>query len=331
MGFTGSSGRPTRCLTSVSWRLSSHFAVAGRWNFPAPSSVFFRLLGGPPRVSVDLAASSISCEMDSSRALLIFAPLQSTSLLFRPGRVFADRLSWDFVPRAPVADITAGTVRCGATFAPPSTGFLGVHSREKVALSASVKASPDALISFRPGGFAPLRRFTPPFASLPKLRATCVAQDSWACCIPLPILGFAALVPAALDSPRRNPAKMPYCVAAALAFVPLLARLLETSRNRRCQLIRSFPSHRMTSTSRPCSSSWLVPPPDAFTPYAGPSSWVFVPSKVPRRTRSRKSAPRLDVRPTLHCRSAASQSLCWFQRSSPRLCRYSQRFARRQT
>jgi hypothetical protein len=47
-------------------------------------------------------------------------------------------------------------------------------------------------IAFRPHRFARSRRFAPPIAPLSRDFALLPAQDSRACCIPLPILGFAA-------------------------------------------------------------------------------------------------------------------------------------------
>jgi hypothetical protein len=46
---------------------------------------------------------------------------------------------------------------------------------------------------FRPRGFAPPRRFAPPLArGFTELPHRCRCEDSRACCIPLPILGFHA-------------------------------------------------------------------------------------------------------------------------------------------
>jgi len=65
-------------------------------------------------------------------------------------------------------------------------------------------------VSFRPRGFSPPRRLPP----LCRLRA---------CCIPLPILGSTALLPAVQDrTPRRIPRRQPFRVTAVVAPLPFL-------------------------------------------------------------------------------------------------------------
>jgi hypothetical protein len=77
--------------------------------------------------------------------------------------------------------------------APPST--CSPASTPAAALLPSLRSrSANLMIPFRPHRFARSRRFPPPIALLAQSFAPLLAQDSRACCIPLPILGFAAFL-----------------------------------------------------------------------------------------------------------------------------------------
>jgi hypothetical protein len=113
-------------------------------------------------------------------------------LTCRPGRV-SDLLSWDSSDKPSFACLTACTVswtvqtlrstwpgEVGCRDSPPPACLPSVHSPESTLLPT--RFGPEAAclgIVFRPRGFAPPRRLPP----LGRLRA---------CCIPLPVMGFAA-------------------------------------------------------------------------------------------------------------------------------------------
>jgi len=122
-----------------------------------------------------------------------FAPLQSTcfkgpdrwlpilSLGIRPGRASRRRHRCRSVGLQP--DLST----------PPSTSSPA--STPATALLPSLRSrSATFAIPFRPHRFARSRRFSPPIAPFTRGFAPLLAQDSRACCIPLPILGFAAFL-----------------------------------------------------------------------------------------------------------------------------------------
>lgn len=113
-------------------------------------------------------------------------------LTCRPGRI-TDRLSWDSSRqtdlRALITCVMSGPCRpcglrgpakLGCRDAPPPTCLPSVHSPESTLLPT--RFGPEAAclgIPFRPRGFTPPRRLPP-------------LGRSRACCIPLPVMGFAA-------------------------------------------------------------------------------------------------------------------------------------------
>jgi hypothetical protein len=122
-----------------------------------------------------------------------FAPLQSScfkcpdrwfptlSLGIRPGCAFRRRHRCRSVGRQPYLS------------APPST--CSPASTPAQALLPSLRSrSATFAIPFRPHRFARSRRFSPPIAPFARSFAPLLAQDSRACCIPLPILGFVAFL-----------------------------------------------------------------------------------------------------------------------------------------
>jgi len=119
-----------------------------------------------------------------------FAPLQSSgfqcpgrwlptnSLGIRPGSAHHRRHCCRSDAREP--DLSA----------PPSTSSPA--STPAVTLLPSLRSrGANLAIPFRPHRFSRSRRLTPPIALLAQAFAPLLAQDSRACCIPLPILGFA--------------------------------------------------------------------------------------------------------------------------------------------
>jgi hypothetical protein len=113
-------------------------------------------------------------------------------LTCRPGRI-TDRLSWDSSRqtdlRALITCVMSGPCRpcglrgpakLGCRDPPPPTCLPSVHSPESTLLPT--RFGPEAAclgIPFRPRGFTPPRRLPP-------------LGRSRACCIPLPVMGFAA-------------------------------------------------------------------------------------------------------------------------------------------
>ena len=96
-------------------------------------------------------------------------------------------------------------------------------------------------VSFRPRGFSPPRRLPP----LCRLRA---------CCIPLPILGSTALLPAVQDrTPRRIPRRQPLRVTAVVAPLPFLPA------SRPCSVVESGVAARRCQLTMTRSSLGFVP------------------------------------------------------------------------
>jgi len=122
--------------------------------------------------------------------------LRSTpEFLFQiPRSVVSDPLSWDssrlrFCRRHCCRSV--GLQPDPAT--PPST-CSPASTPASASLPSLRSRSATFTIPFRPHRFARSRRFSPPIAPFARSFAPSLAQDSRACCIPLPILGFAAFL-----------------------------------------------------------------------------------------------------------------------------------------
>jgi hypothetical protein len=147
---------------------------SGSFAFPAPRSslpVAWRDLRGFP--SRRRLRRSTSRPIAGSRPSSLRSPNEPDDIavvgLERPRSVRADHLSWDSYGRDRPGALPS-TPACAGPFGHPSVST----SRSIAAASVRRLRPPDV---FRPRGFAPPRRFSPP-------------MDSRACCIPLPIVGF---------------------------------------------------------------------------------------------------------------------------------------------
>jgi len=139
---------------------------------------------------------------DSERTLGSWLPCRV--LTCRPGRI-SDLLSWDSSRRTDLRALTTrvvsgpcrpcgrrGPAKLGCRDTPPPTSLPSVHSPESSLLPTRFGPEATCLgILFRPRGFAPPRRLPP-------------LGRSRACCIPLPVMGFAAFP--ALGFPTVQPA-----------------------------------------------------------------------------------------------------------------------------
>jgi hypothetical protein len=167
---------------------SHHYAViaAGPWSFPAPSSalpVTRRALEGPDRAPS--SSRFTSRRLGSSPSTFVFAPLQSFADLprsvLRPSSLGIRPVQCRCEHRCP-------SVRC------PTRSPLHRHAPWRPLPARRRAFGPGSTrprIPFRPRGFAPPRRFSPP--SAPK-RVDLSVRESRACCIPLPIVGFIAFL-----------------------------------------------------------------------------------------------------------------------------------------
>jgi len=155
--------------------------------------------------------------------------------------------------------------RCGGR---PSIDMLLAHPLQPPTLAGPWRrfeaTSPE--IPFRPRGFAPPRRF-PPRAELR------------ACCIPLPILGFAAFPYRSRRLPKQGrrsgtfpqrnshpsketPRRQPHRVTAAVALLPLARRASRRPfRDACCQDCVGTPPFTVASASGPCSATESVTAP----------------------------------------------------------------------
>ena len=240
------------------------------WSFPPPPWPC-----ASPRGLRGLPGVTASGNEFPDLALLVLAPLQSPCSALvgsnespRP----PDLLSWDS-SRARSRELSPPFHRHDPRASTP-TGHR---------CPASASEEPTSEVLFRPRGFAPPRRF-PPLA------------DSRACCIPQPVVGFAAFPtrrsghgtvrrppvqhrrrhPRDVISypPKNSPRRQPHRVTAAVALLPFL---------------------RLQGLA-PSSSPYLPPtiagrheacPPMGFVPLQGPS----MPRDQPRRDISEHTAP----------------------------------------
>lgn len=127
-------------------------------------------------------------------ALVSFAPLQS-SRSNQPRSGVADHLSWDS-SRALPPPPTSLPERCSShrSFSAPPSTSSPASTPAPTSLPSLRSRSANSVIPFRPHRFARSRRFTPPFVPLARGSCPLLGWDSRACCIPLPILGFAAFL-----------------------------------------------------------------------------------------------------------------------------------------
>jgi hypothetical protein len=241
---------------------------SGSLAFPAPSWAS-AVAGRPSRCSahraphavpknrkrVDLRGLRSSPEPPLCTDLAIRAP--------RPGRTSAASLGIRAEGAFSSTPPTVSPLHRPAARASTPTGLQAARLRRRGATLA---------VPFRPRGFSPPRRLPP-------------LDRSRACCIPLPILGFAAfhrttrsirtttwvLRPSRPPrSPRRvsHPSKFPlrsqpYRVTAAVAPLVLVPRSRAAPRARRCQRARSSTVLQASSPSRLCSALGVrdAPPP----------------------------------------------------------------------
>jgi len=163
---------------------------SGSLVFPASSSTL--PVAWPALEAFRRSTPSPSCDVATAcriPALTNFAPLQSS--LLRPGRISRPPLVGFAPSSATVNDIAAATDSLPRTFAPPSTCSPASTPATDVATVRFGFGETSPNIACRPRGFAPPRRFTPPFAPSPGLPShLAMVRESRACCIPLPILGF---------------------------------------------------------------------------------------------------------------------------------------------
>lgn len=156
------------------------------------SELTVRLTSSPMPWSPSTSPSRRSyCYARRAPALVGFAPLQSSSSNALVGGFRPPLLG--FAPGAlTAADITAVAVLVAPDLpAPPS--ITSPASTPAATLLPSLRSrGANLAIPFRPHRFARSRRFPPPIAPLSRDFAPFLAQDSQACCILLPILGFAA-------------------------------------------------------------------------------------------------------------------------------------------
>jgi len=165
------------------------------------------------------------------------------------------------------------------------------------------------MIPFRPHRFARSRRFPPPIALLAQSFAPLLAQDSRACCIPLPILGFAAfrssfgwfLLPTLAisgrsaaghandaypqrgsypleDSPHPQPHRVSTTVA-SVVFASLVASIDSSSPLPASTFVSGL---HEASPSRRCSADGSVPAPAVSSMRPAYPPWALVPFKVLR-------------------------------------------------
>jgi hypothetical protein len=194
VGFTWSSRMLGGSILSNRTWIPRAPRVAGRWHFPAPSFAFavaglaFEGIAKlalpascdvgrrPPWPSLPSRAAASAREVCSVRRRV--APTLAEPCRFLPLVGF---VRWESAHRC-----------ASPPLAPPSTSRFGVHSRDPCGPLRRRGSHPRR--TFRPRGFAPPRRLPPP-------------ERSRACCIPLPILGFAAFPtrPPRFRADRRLP------------------------------------------------------------------------------------------------------------------------------
>jgi hypothetical protein len=160
-------------------------------SFPSPRASRHRRRhrGCPPhrRLAVRIATSD---ERRPSWASLLFRVLVPSpwSGVFRPPLL-------GFVPVALIApDIAAVAMLAVPDLSAPPSTSSPASTPTMTSLPPLWSRGANLAIAFRPHRFARSRRFSPPIAPLSRDFALLPAQDSRACCIPLPILGFAAFL-----------------------------------------------------------------------------------------------------------------------------------------
>lgn len=122
-----------------------------------------------------------------------FAPLQSVGSIARVGGFRPSLLGFVAESAHHRRHCCRSVARSPYLPAPPSTSSPA--STPATTLLPRLRSRGANLpITFRPHRFARSRRFAPPIAPLARDSAPSLAQDSRACCIPLPILGFAAFL-----------------------------------------------------------------------------------------------------------------------------------------
>ena len=202
------------------------------------------------------------------------------------------------------------------------------------------------MIPFRPHRFARSRRFPPPIALLAQGFAPLLAQDSRACCIPLPILGFAAFLSTlgwlrlptlaisgrcaaghasdaspqrgsypSEDSPRPQPCRVATIVA-SLVFASRAASIDASSPLPASTFVSGL---HEASPSRRCSADGSVPAHAVSSAFPAYPPWALVPFEVLRsRTKSLFVRGRSSsLRPKPKSERASLRSACWLRHTRP--------------
>jgi hypothetical protein len=164
------------------------------------------------------------CYARSAPALVSFAPLQSSgfqcpdrwlpinSLGIRPGCAPHRRHRCRSGSREP--DLLAPPSTSSPASTPTTTLLPPLRSR-----------GANLAIPFRPHRFSRSRRLSPPIALLAQSFAP-LAQDSRACCIPLPILGFATFLVVIRVDPAPHPGHCWSVCSGSREFRVLVARFI---------------------------------------------------------------------------------------------------------
>jgi hypothetical protein len=136
--------------------------------------------GGPSRSSAPRRRfiGITACEPSTHSS----APLRSTFLL--PGPAHAGLLSWGRTGHSGLPERLAP--RPSVSFAPSLEGPSRVHSQRQIEIHRIRPSDANPKVSFRPRGISPPRRLSP-------------RDDSQACCILQPTMGFATFH---LDQPK---------------------------------------------------------------------------------------------------------------------------------
>jgi hypothetical protein len=297
-------------------------ALAGVVGHPRCSFVLVGHPSGSSRFQAPSPSFRSHCCERPAPALVSFAPLQSScfkarvggcrplSLGIRPGCSLRRRHRCRSAGVQP--DLFARPSTCSPASTPARTLLPSLRSQ-----SATFG------IPFRPHRFARSRRLTPPIAPLAWSFAPLLAQDSRACCIPLPILGFAAFLaffgwvrhpkPAiagrlvvghakTASSPRisypskNSPHRQPCRVAATVAPVVFcFPQSPSRPRRSRCRLRRTCPSFmglHLRGVAPPMS-------PYRYPPFPACSRPILPGLCSPSRSFDLEIAPEVDASRTL--------------------------------